>query len=218
MSDLIEFADVDVAYTSDLRVLTGVTATFAEQRTHAVTGPSGCGKSTLLYVAGLMLRPTAGDLRVAGDSFARSTDRERALARARHVGFVFQDALLEPSMTVWDNILEGVPLNASVRAYTDRAREHLERLDLSELADRKASKLSGGQAQRVALVRAMLKDPTVLLADEPTGNLDDTTAEIVLGELYAFGARPGHTTLIVTHDQRIARRADTLLELERVPA
>jgi lipoprotein-releasing system ATP-binding protein len=218
MSDLIEFQDVDVAYTSGTFVLRGINATFGEGQTHAVTGPSGCGKSTLLYVAGLMLRPTSGSLRVGDGSHSRSSDRERARARARNIGFVFQDALLEPSMTVWESILEGIPLSAPVAPYRTTARDHLERLGLADLTNRRASKLSGGQAQRVALVRAMLKDPMVLLADEPTGNLDDDTAEIVLGELFAFGTRPGHTTLIVTHDQRIAQRTDTVLKLERVAA
>ena len=213
MSDFIAIEDVDVAYTGDTFVLRETSAAFQAGMTHAVTGPSGCGKSTLLYVAGLMLRPRRGRVAIDGVDFTRSSDSVRAQARARMIGFVFQDALLEPSMTVWQNILEGVPLTRSPRRFHNDAREHLERLGLSDLADRPASRLSGGQAQRIALIRAMLKDPPILLADEPTGNLDDTAGEIVLDELFRFGSRPGHTTLIVTHDQRIAARADTLLEL-----
>ena len=216
MSHLIEVDGVDVAYTGHTLVLHDATASFDSGQTHAVTGPSGCGKSTLLYVAGLMLRPRAGRVVIDGVDYARSSDRVRALVRADMIGFVFQDALLEPSMTVWQNILEGVPLSQSPRRFHTAARDHLERLGLGDLTHRPASKLSGGQAQRIALIRAMLKDPPILLADEPTGNLDDATANIVLDELFRFGARPGHITLIVTHDQRIADRTDTRLELSPV--
>ena len=216
MSNLIEIDGVDVAYSGHALVLRDTTASFDAGQTHAVTGPSGCGKSTLLYVTGLMLRPSAGRVAIYGVDYARSSDRVRALARADMIGFVFQDALLEPSMTVWQNILEGVPLPRSPRRFHTAARDHLERLGLDDLTHRPASKLSGGQAQRIALVRAMLKDPPILLADEPTGNLDDATAAIVLDELFRFGTRPGHTTLIVTHDQRIANRTDTRLELTSV--
>ena len=216
MSNLIEIEGVDVAYAGQALVLRAATACFDAGQTHAVTGPSGSGKSTLLYVAGLMLRPSTGRVVIDGVDYAQSSDRVRSHARAEMIGFVFQDALLEPSMTVWQNILEGVPLQHPSRQFHIAARDHLERLGLDNLTHRPASKLSGGQAQRVALVRAILKNPRILLADEPTGNLDDATAAIVLDELFHFGTRRGHTTLIVTHDQRIANRTDTRLELTSV--
>ena len=214
MTDLVVLDHVDAGYGGGATVLRGLSARFASATTHAVTGRSGCGKSTLLYLTGLMLRVRAGRVVVADEEVGRATDRVRAMARARHIGFVFQDALLEPSMSVWDNVLEGIPWTRRRGPFVAAARAHVERLGLADLTSQPASKLSGGQAQRVAIARAMVKDPTVLLADEPTGNLDDTTAAVVLDELLAFGRRAGHTTVIVTHDRRVAARADTTLELE----
>ena len=216
MSALVAIDDVGFRYGRAPLVLRGVSAAFAEGEVHAITGPSGCGKSTLLYLIGLMLRPETGSIEVAGQATVRSGDRERALLRAAHIGFVFQDALLEPSMTVLENIAEGLPLSRSMRRHRTEADSMLERVGVSELRDRKASRLSGGQAQRVALVRAMLKGPAVLLADEPTGNLDDTSAAVVLGALFEYGRQPGHTCIVVTHDERIAASADTVTRLALV--
>jgi ABC-type lipoprotein export system ATPase subunit len=113
-------------------------------------------------------------------------------------------------MTVTENIFEGVPFDRSIRPFRSRAADLAERFGLGDLMKQRASRLSGGQAQRIGLVRAMLKDPDVMLADEPTGNLDDGTAAVVLDALFEFGRRPGHTTIIVTHDTRIAERTDTV--------
>lgn len=216
MSALVTVADVGFRYRRATAVLAGVSAEFASGQAHAITGPSGCGKSTLLYLIGLMLRPGSGEISLGEQSTAGRSDRELALLRAEMVGFVFQDALLEPSMTVLENTLEGVPLARSTRRYRDVAGEMLERLGVVELRDRKASGLSGGQAQRVALVRAMLKRPPVLLADEPTGNLDDTTATAVLGEMFAYGRQTDCTCIIVTHDERIAAACDSITRLTPV--
>ncbi len=213
MVALVAVDDVSFGYRRTARVLDGVSATFADDQTHTITGPSGCGKSTLLYVIGLMLRPDRGAISINGIVSGDGGDRERAMLRSAHVGFVFQDALLEPSMTVLENIAEGLPLSRRVSRYRGETEAMLERLGIADLAERKASKLSGGQAQRVALVRAMVKRPTVLLADEPTGNLDDTTGAFVLEELFTYGRQPGHTCIIVTHDERIADASDTVTRL-----
>ena len=209
MNALVTFDGVVAGYRTGEVILNRVSASFAEGQVHAITGPSGCGKSTLLYVAGLMLRPMAGAVTIGGHDQSGGNDSQRAHTRARQIGFVFQDALLEPSMTVGQNIFEGVPFDRRISPFRDQAARLCERLGVTGLVNQRASRLSGGQAQRVALVRAMLKDPAVMLADEPTGNLDDTTAEAVLHELFEFGRRPRHTTIIVTHDTRIAARADT---------
>ena len=213
MTTLVAVDDVSFGYRRNSRILDGVSAGFAAGQTHTITGPSGCGKSTLLYLIGFMLRPDQGAISINGATGGAGSDRERAKLRSEHIGFVFQDALLEPSMTVLENIAEGLPLSQRVSRYRADTDATLTRLGIAELADRKASKLSGGQAQRVALVRAMVKRPTVLLADEPTGNLDDATGAIVLDELFIYGRQPGHTCIIVTHDERIATASDTITRL-----
>lgn len=213
MTALVAFHDVIAGYRRESPILNRVNASFTEGQVHAITGPSGCGKSTLLYVAGLMLRPSSGAVTIDGRDHSTSNDHIRARARSQQIGFVFQDALLEPSMTVGQNILEGVPFDRRLKPFRNHAAQLCERLGVADLLTQRASQLSGGQAQRVALVRAMLKDPAVMLADEPTGNLDDATARTVLRELFEFGRRPGHTTIIVTHDTRIAAQTDTTTEL-----
>lgn len=214
---LVGLTDISFAYSRGLPVLSGVSASFSPGAVHAVSGPSGCGKSTLLTIAGLMLRPVTGRVVVAGEEMGRRSDADRADWRAHHIGFVFQDALLEPTMTVAESILEGLPIGRSHRAAAEHLDELVERLGLAGLATRRTSHLSGGQCQRVAVARAILKQPTVVLADEPTGNLDDATAEVVLRTLFDYGRQPGRTLIVVTHDVRIVERADTSLELTVCP-
>lgn len=216
MGSLVSVNQVGFRYGRDPMVLDEVSAVFGEGQVHAIIGPSGCGKSTLLYLIGLMLRPVCGDIEVVGAELTHGRDYDRATHRAEHIGFVFQDALLEPSMTVMQNVIEGLPLSRRVSEYQFEIDDHLFRLGVADLRDRKASRLSGGQAQRVALVRAMVKHPAVLLADEPTGNLDNVTATVVLDELFNYGRRPGHTCIVVTHDERITAGVDTVLRLEPI--
>ena len=174
----------------------------------AITGPSGRGKSTLLYLLGLMIQPTAGRLVVNGQDYTNQPDEARANARARQFGFVFQDAALDPTRTVLDNVLEttlyrDVGRSESIPAAVDL----LTRFGVELRQDAKPGEVSGGQAQRIALCRALLNDPVFLLADEPTGNLDQTTASIVLDALRAQADRDGHV-IVVTHDTAVAARCD----------
>ncbi|MCB0983775.1 MAG: ATP-binding cassette domain-containing protein [Ilumatobacteraceae bacterium] len=210
---LLQLDDVGFSYSRHRTVLQDVTASFAAGSVTAISGPSGCGKSTLLNILGLLLRVESGTVKLAGRDVGGASDAERAAWRARHVGFVFQDALLDPAMTVAENLLEGLPLQRSRRSAAATMRDLLEQFGIGDLAHRPASRLSGGQGQRVALVRALLKDPTMVLADEPTGNLDDVTAEVVLSALLDFGRRPGRAAVVVTHDRRIVARADQSIEL-----
>lgn len=217
MTDALVLVDgLEFGYPRLPSVLLNVSASFGDEAVHAITGPSGCGKSTLLYVIGLMLRPRVGRVRIVGEDLADATDKARAMHRAKHVGFVFQDALLEPSMTVFQNVMDGLPLSRDRGQYAALVDVHLDKLGVGALRDRKASRLSGGQGQRVALVRALLKQPEVLLADEPTGNLDDETAKVVLDEIFAYGRQPGKTAIVVTHDDRVAASADNVLRLQPV--
>jgi len=208
MSAMVVVENVSFRYGRGPNVISSRTAAFDEAAVHSITGPSGCGKSTLLYLVGLMLRPSSGILSIAGEELANASDRVRARRRGDLIGFVFQDALLDPSLTVVENILEGIPPWRRKRDHRPMIDQQLERLGLAGLEHRRAANLSGGQAQRVGLARALAKQPRILLADEPTGNLDDITSAVVLDEIFSFGRQNGSTAIVVTHDQRIAARAD----------
>ena len=162
----------------------------------ALKGPSGCGKSTLLLIAGGLLRPTAGDVEIAGFEPYKLALDERAAFRANTVGFVFQQFHLVPYLDVLDNVL--APSLASGRKDRNRAEALVEQFGLTPRAHHTPSALSTGERQRVAMARALYNEPKVLLADEPTGNLDPKNGEIVLKQLVAF-ADQGGAVLMVTH-------------------
>ena len=207
--------DVTYGYARNTSVVSSLNASFAAGQVCAVAGPSGCGKSTVLSLLGLLLKPHAGEVTVLGNRCSRTSDARRSNIRRHHVGFVFQDAILETSMTVWENLAEALPPRTRRRPMRDRAAEALEALALpSDVLDRRALALSGGQAQRVAVVRALLKEPALVLADEPTGNLDDDTGDVVLRALFAYGRRADRACVIVTHDERIVERADATLRMD----
>jgi ABC-type lipoprotein export system ATPase subunit len=211
---IAELTGVSYGYDRRSLVLDGFTASFEPGAVYAITGASGCGKSTVLSLAGLLLKPRSGRIGVMGEDLTRAHDAERARVRRRSIGFIFQDALLETSMTVWRNISEALPPNAATRSARQAADEMLELLELpADIGRRRAITLSGGQSQRIGVVRALLKQPALVLADEPTGNLDDRTARIVLDALFSYARQPGRACVIVTHDERIAGEADHVLRL-----
>lgn len=177
----------------------------------AVQGPSGCGKSTLLLLAGGLLAPESGSVQIAGDDpYALSADA-RSKFRAENIGFVFQQFHLVPYLSVLDNVL--APSIATGAAGSDqRARELIERFGLSHRLEHTPGELSSGERQRTALARALLNEPKVLLADEPTGNLDTENATEVLKHLREF-ASAGGAVLLVTHDPQAAAAADRVIHL-----
>jgi len=215
---IAELAGVSFGYRRGQVVVRDFCARFDPGHVYAITGPSGCGKSTVLSIAGLLLQPTVGGVTINGVDCSTVNDRRRSGLRRSAIGFVFQDALLETSMTVWQNLREALPPQTASSDARDAAVEVMRRLDLpADMLARRALALSGGQAQRVALVRALLKGPALVLADEPTGNLDDATSRIVLDQLLEYGRQPGHTVVIVTHDERIVGEADEVIRLSAAP-
>jgi ABC-type lipoprotein export system ATPase subunit len=194
-----------------VRALDGVDIDVAPGETVAVMGPSGCGKSTLLHLLGGLDRPTGGEVWLAGYRVDQAS--ERALARLRRdaVGFVFQAFHLMEELSAVENVeLPGLLAGCSPRAARRRAAELLERVGLGDRAGFLPTALSGGQRQRVAIARALVNDPLVLLADEPTGNLDsEATADVL--RLFEVLHAAGQTLMIVTHDSRIAATADRLI-------
>jgi lipoprotein-releasing system ATP-binding protein len=201
-------------YRRDEPVIDGLSWTFPSGAVTGVTGRSGCGKSTLLYLLGLLLTPDAGAITLDGEEVSGLADRERSRIRADRIGFVFQDAALDPSRSVLDNVIEGAIYTGIPRAVaTERAGTLLDRFDVGLRADHKPGEVSGGQAQRVALCRALLNAPDVVLADEPTGNLDDTSAGIVIQALVDLAHDQAATVIISSHDQAVVSRCDLTLQL-----
>jgi lipoprotein-releasing system ATP-binding protein len=199
--------EVEVLHGLDLRV---DSADFA-----ALVGPSGSGKSTLLNQVGLLDSPTAGELYLLGQPTRTMDDEARTALRGRHIGFVFQFHHLIGAFTALENVL--MPLMVAHgkpdRDALDRARGLLADVGLEKLADRKPDQLSGGQQQRVAIARALVTRPALLLADEPTGNLDTRTAADVFALLRRFNAQFGCAVLVVTHDPRLAETCDRTISL-----
>ncbi len=185
----------------------------------AVVGPSGSGKSTLLYVAGALDADFEGDAVVAGRDLKTLSSRERAAFRNGSVGFVFQSFNLLPTLPAVENtLLPGlfVPRGSpapSLGQLRSRALEALDRVGLADMAERLPGRLSGGERQRVAIARALLSRPAVLLADEPTGNLDAVSGEAII-QLFAGMVRDGVTVLVVTHEERVSGAATRVLHLE----
>ena len=199
--------EVEVLHGIDLRV---DSADFA-----ALVGPSGSGKSTLLNQIGLLDSPTAGELYLLGQPTRTMDDEARTALRGRHIGFVFQFHHLIGAFTALENVL--MPLMVAHgkpdRDALDRARGLLADVGLEKLADRKPDQLSGGQQQRVAIARALVTRPALLLADEPTGNLDTKTAADVFALLRRFNEQFGCAVLVVTHDPRLAETCDRTINL-----
>ena len=180
----------------------------------AVTGPSGSGKSSLLYLLGLLDAPTEGEVIICGQETSKLTDAERADVRLTKCGFVFQFHFLLPEFTALENVL--LPMRASGRMSApdmhERALSLLTSLGLAEQLGKRPNQLSGGQRQRVALARALANSPEIIVADEPTGNLDTASTEQVFGILRSI-ADNGQTVVVVTHDAALAARADRRIHI-----
>jgi putative ABC transport system ATP-binding protein len=199
--------------TSPVRALRGVDLAIAPGEIVAVMGPSGCGKSTLLDVVAGLEPPDSGWIEVAGARLHEMTDDERAIHRRRHVGIVFQFFNLVDGMSALDNVaLAALVAGASRGEATRRAREVLDLMGLLDKADAVPSSLSGGFRQRLAIARALVNRPTVLLADEPTGALDSEGGQEVM-DLFSRVGSEGQTILLVTHDRAVAARADRIVTM-----
>jgi putative ABC transport system ATP-binding protein len=216
---LVSARGLDKTYrrgSEEIHVLRGLSLSVEAGEFVAFMGPSGSGKTTLLNLLGGLDVPSAGAITVAGDEITRFSRRKLAAWRARHVGFVFQLYNLIPVLTAFQNV--ELPLLLTGLSREERRRHAETALDVVGLRDRMGHyprQLSGGQEQRVAIARAIVGDPTFLLCDEPTGDLDRRSADAVMDLLSLLNAESGKTILMVTHDPRAAERALTLLHLDK---
>ena len=197
-----------------LEVLRGVELALAPGQVMALVGPSGSGKSTLLQIAGLLEHPDGGEVYIAGKACGRLPDAQRTQIRREHLGFVYQFHHLLPEFSALENVMLPQMLAGADRAKSRaRARDLLRALGLAEREDHRPARLSGGEQQRVAIARAMANRPAVLLADEPTGNLDEETARAVFVALAAVARETSAALLIATHNAELAERADGIYRL-----
>lgn len=210
---VLAVADLRFRYRRGPELFDGLTHRFAPARITAVTGPSGRGKSTLLYVLGLLLTPSTGRVSLGATTASALPDRQRSRLRATRLGFVFQDSELDPARSVLASVIEpGLYAGRTHGQLEGEARALLTRFGLAERADHRPGQISGGQAQRVALCRALVNRPDVVLADEPTGNLDPANAALVIDALRDTADR-GRTVVVATHDPTVVAHADEVVTL-----
>jgi putative ABC transport system ATP-binding protein len=212
---IVELTDVRLHLASaggEVNILRGLDLSVAEGETIGVVGPSGSGKSTMMMVIAGLERPTSGTVRVAGNDLPQLNEDALALFRRRSVGIVFQAFHLVPTMSAVENV--AVPLEfARMDDAFERAKDSLQAVGLGDRLTHYPSQLSGGEQQRVAIARAFATEPALLLADEPTGNLDGETGEQVIEILFERAQRHGTTLLLITHDMGLARQCSRVVQL-----
>ncbi|PJJ55746.1 ABC transporter ATP-binding protein [Compostimonas suwonensis] len=216
---MYELTTVSKDYPQSRRTVTAlskVTLSIPDGQFVAIQGPTGGGKSTLLQMLGALDRPTKGTIALGGSELSTLPDRALTRIRAREIGFVFQGFNLIPTLTAQENVEAAlVPSRISASERSRRATEALESVGLAERGTHLPAELSGGQQQRVAIARALVKEPEVLLADEPTGNLDEQTRDEIMDLLEGVRRDRGLTLIIVTHDSAVARRAERRLHIKQ---
>ena len=196
-----------------LTVLSGLSLSLKRGDGVAIMGPSGAGKSTLLYILGALEQPTAGTVTLDGRNPFHLTEKELAAFRNRSIGFIFQDHCLLPQCSVLENVLVPTLVANHDANYATRARGLLQQVGLSDRVDHRPAELSGGEKQRVALARALIREPLLLLCDEPTGNLDQASANVVASLLLELHQRQETILMVVTHSAELASRFPVRYEL-----
>lgn len=217
MQEIISLSDIRKNYylgKEPIPVLKGIQLSILKNEYVALMGPSGSGKSTLMNILGCLDTPTSGQYILNGKNVSGMEDDELAKVRNEEIGFVFQQFNLLPRLTAWENV--AVPLiyaGIGKKERTDRAHEMLKQVGLGERAHHKPNEMSGGQCQRVAIARALINTPSLILADEPTGNLDSKTSVEIM-ELFGSIQAAGNTVILVTHEEDIAEHAKRVVRIK----
>lgn len=212
MSNLIEFNDVWKTYKmgdEEVNALAGLDITLEEGSFTAVMGPSGSGKSTFLHIAGILDMPTEGTFRIKGKDTSRLSSKEQAHLRRNEIGFVFQRFNLMPQITALENVM--LPM---INENTEKAKKLMDRMGLAGKYNKRPGQLSGGEQQRVVISRALINDPSIVFADEPTGELDSKNADAIMQILQDLNKKDGVTIVVVTHNKESAAFADKTIELK----
>lgn len=212
---VVELEDVELTLPSragPVDILRGVTVSVPQNRSVAIVGPSGSGKTSLLMIMAGLERATRGTVRIAGEDFSKLSEDELAHVRGRSVGIVFQSFHLVPTMTAFENVALPLELTGRHDALA-KAQALLRDVGLGNRTDHYPAQLSGGEQQRVALARALAPHPKLLLADEPTGNLDNATGDHVVELLFRLQRREGATLILVTHDEALAAQCDEVIRM-----
>jgi lipoprotein-releasing system ATP-binding protein len=198
----------------ELEVLTGVDLDLSEGKIVAIVGESGAGKSTLLHILGMIDRATSGELTINGEDIGSKTDNELAHYRNKHIGFIFQFHHLLPEFNAFENVIMPALINRNnIDVAIERARYLLERVGLSKRLNHRPGELSGGELQRIAVARSLINEPSLILADEPSGNLDHRNSEMLHELIWDLAHEHKCSFVIVTHDMSLAKRADQIMLL-----
>lgn len=211
LRSVLEFQDVWKIYNmgdEKINALAGVNLKINEGSFTSIMGPSGSGKSTLLHVAGILDMPSKGTLMMNGKNTSTLSSKEQAKFRRNEIGFVFQRFNLLPQLSALENVL--LPM---IESDPEKAKESMDKMGLEGKYDKLPSQLSGGEQQRVSIARALINDPSLILADEPTGELDTKNAEVIMGILQDLNKKQGVTIIIVTHNPMAAEFADKTIEM-----
>jgi putative ABC transport system ATP-binding protein len=212
---IIEIKDIKKVYKTggeDTLALKGIDIKIKKGEFVAIMGPSGSGKSSLMHILGLLDKPTSGTYLLNGKDVSRINKREQARIRNKEIGFVFQQFNLLPRTTVLDNVLLPT-IYGSLANAKSKAMELIEEVGLTERVNNKSNQLSGGQVQRVAIARALVMEPSIVLADEPTGNLDTKKSKEIM-ELFRKINKRGSTVVLITHEENIASYADRIIRIQ----